>query len=157
MSSCRLGTDPRSFSSFLRGSPKSGHKTSWCSNSSCTYIGHRGTQWDCSCGCGVSCLIQILVRVRNLDRDLDLGLVFSDLVRVEQLADRDVNDRFVDDEQLRVFVHTEPVLWFGNVTHRRQELPVRQEEPWGDLTLIQTLYHFQNYSFILIIIYRVNY
>lgn len=52
----------------------------------------------------------------------------TDLVRVEQLADGDVDDGFVDDEQLRELVHVESVLWFWNVTNGRQELPVGHKQ-----------------------------
>ncbi len=52
----------------------------------------------------------------------------TDLVCVEQLADGNVDDRFVDDEQLRIFVHVESVFWFRDITNTQQELPVRQKQ-----------------------------
>lgn len=63
------------------------------------------------------------MQVQIQDLILDQSLC-TDLVCVEQLADGDVDDRFVDDEQLRVFVHVESVVRFGNVTNTQQELPV---------------------------------
>lgn len=49
------------------------------------------------------------------------------LVHVEQLANRDVDDWFVDDEQLGELVHVESVLRFRNVADTYQKLPVRRK------------------------------
>lgn len=70
-------------------------------------------------------MIQILVQIRDLTQVRNLR---TDLVCVEQLADGDVDDRFVDDEQLGKLVHVESVLWFRNVTNAHQELPVRHKQ-----------------------------
>jgi len=64
-------------------------------------------------------LNQIRVMVPDRIKVLLRVLVWAELshlVCVEQFADRDVDDGSVDDQQLRVLVHAEPVLWFWDVT-----------------------------------------
>lgn len=54
---------------------------------------------------------------------IQLEAELPDLVRVEQLAHRDVDHGSVHDQQLRVLVHAESVLRFGNVADGLQEPP----------------------------------
>lgn len=76
--------------------------------------------------------VRIQLRTRFLCPGLEpgSGLVGAEpgyLVRVEQLADGDVDDWFVDDEQLGELVHAESVLRFRNVADTYQKLPVRHK------------------------------
>lgn len=48
------------------------------------------------------------------------------LVCVNELANRDVDYRFVEDDHLRIFINVKALLRLGNVTHHFQELPVSQ-------------------------------
>lgn len=48
------------------------------------------------------------------------------LVRVNELADGDVDNRFVEDHHFRIFIDVEAFLRLGNVAHHFQELPVKQ-------------------------------
>lgn len=86
--------------------------------------------------------VRIQLRTRFLCPGLEpgsgpVGAEPGYLVRVEQLADGDVDDWFVDNEQLGELVHAESVLWFGNVADTYQKLSVKHKMTASSLRALQ--------------------